>query len=172
VEQRRKRRWFRRRTKRGLIAAGAVGALVVTVVSVLWLRCGVNGCPDVDMLRGYMPDEASVVVDRNGEEIVEAVRDAAGGGAGGLHAGAPAECVRRHRGQAVLDARRRGLAPCRGRAAQNIRAGDIEEGSSTITMQLARNVFPDKLPASERTLMAEDRRGAGGPADRGAVRQA
>jgi penicillin-binding protein 1A len=35
---------------------------------------------------------------------------------------------------------------------QNVRARDIEEGSSTITMQLARNVFPEQLPASERTL--------------------
>ncbi|MGH7553369.1 MAG: transglycosylase domain-containing protein, partial [Longimicrobiales bacterium] len=35
---------------------------------------------------------------------------------------------------------------------KNIKALGIEEGSSTITMQLARNVFPDKLPANEKTV--------------------
>ena len=33
----------------------------------------------------------------------------------------------------------------------NVKSLGIEEGSSTITMQLARNVFPDKLPASQKT---------------------
>jgi penicillin-binding protein 1A len=39
-----------------------------------------------------------------------------------------------------------------GALVSNVKAGGVAEGSSTITMQLARNVFPDKLPASERTL--------------------
>jgi penicillin-binding protein 1A len=39
-----------------------------------------------------------------------------------------------------------------GALATNIRSMGVEEGSSTITMQLARNVFPDKLPASQQTL--------------------
>jgi membrane carboxypeptidase/penicillin-binding protein len=58
------------RSWRLIAAAGGAAALaVVVVLGVLWYRCGVRGCPDVDMLRGYMPDEASVVVDRNGEEL-------------------------------------------------------------------------------------------------------
>jgi penicillin-binding protein 1A len=34
----------------------------------------------------------------------------------------------------------------------NVRARDIEEGSSTITMQLARNVFPDRIEAQRKTI--------------------
>jgi penicillin-binding protein 1A len=33
-----------------------------------------------------------------------------------------------------------------------LRAGAVEQGFSTITMQLARNVFPERLPAGSRTL--------------------
>src|SRR5262245_20648290 len=43
--------------------------LAGAAVVVLWERCGLNGCPDVDRLRGYMPDQASVVVDRDGQEV-------------------------------------------------------------------------------------------------------
>jgi penicillin-binding protein 1A len=39
-----------------------------------------------------------------------------------------------------------------GAAWQNIRTRGIAEGFSTITMQVARNVFPDRLPMQERTL--------------------
>ena len=34
----------------------------------------------------------------------------------------------------------------------NVKSGGVDEGSSTITMQLARNVFPDALPGQQRTL--------------------
>jgi len=34
----------------------------------------------------------------------------------------------------------------------NLRSRKVEEGSSTITMQLARNVFPEEIPGQERTL--------------------
>src|SRR4029079_17479167 len=34
----------------------------------------------------------------------------------------------------------------------NARAGGVQEGASTITMQLARNLFPQRLPADERSL--------------------
>src|SRR5690606_157024 len=34
----------------------------------------------------------------------------------------------------------------------NVKAGGVQEGSSTITMQLARNIFPEQLPADQRTL--------------------
>lgn len=34
----------------------------------------------------------------------------------------------------------------------NLRSRQIKQGFSTITMQLARNVFPERLPGSQRTL--------------------
>jgi len=39
-----------------------------------------------------------------------------------------------------------------GATLSNIKSGGFREGFSTITMQLARNVFPDRLPASERSI--------------------
>jgi penicillin-binding protein 1A len=133
-------------------AAGVVVVLMVVAFAVLWLRCGLNGCPDVDELRGYMPDEASVVVDRNGDEVAKLFVT--------RRVVVPVDSMPQH----VLDAfvaiedRRfwsHGGVDWRrvvGAFAENVRAGGIEEGSSTITMQLARNVFPEQLPASERTL--------------------
>ena len=51
--------WFKKHVK-----ALAIGAFaVVAVLFVLYQRCGIAGCPDVDRLNGYMPDEASSIVD-------------------------------------------------------------------------------------------------------------
>jgi penicillin-binding protein 1A len=136
------------------IAVGAgIGVLVLLLAfGVLWQRCGLRGCPDVDMLKGYMPDEASVVVDRNGEELsklyvtrrtvvsVDSMPEHL------LNAFVAIE-DKRFWGHGGVDWRR-----VFGALLSNVRAGGVEEGSSTITMQLARNVFPDKLPANERTM--------------------
>ena len=35
---------------------------------------------------------------------------------------------------------------------RNVKSGGVEEGASTITMQLARNLFPDQLPYTERSI--------------------
>src|SRR5690606_41958092 len=50
------------------LAAGAV------VLFTLYMTCGLRGCPDVRLLRGYEPDEASVVLDRNGAELMKLYR--------------------------------------------------------------------------------------------------
>ena len=36
--------------------------------------------------------------------------------------------------------------------ASNLKAGGVREGASTITMQLARNVWQEQLPQQEKTL--------------------
>jgi membrane peptidoglycan carboxypeptidase len=59
------------RWRRAGIGAGIAALVLLLVFGVMWKRCGLSGCPDVDMLRGYMPEEASVVLDRNGEEITK-----------------------------------------------------------------------------------------------------
>jgi 1A family penicillin-binding protein len=137
---------------RWLTALAVAAVLLVVAGAVLWQRCGLHGCPDVDMLRGYMPDEASVLVDRDGAEIgklyvtrrvvvpVDSMPEHL------LNAFVAIE-DRRFWSHGGVDWRRVG-----GALLQNIRARGVEEGSSTITMQLARNVFPDKLPASERSI--------------------
>src|SRR5918911_2671735 len=128
-----------------LLLCGVVGAFV-------WFRCGLRGCPDVDMLKGYMPDEASVLLDRDGKEIgklfverrvvigVDSLPKHV------LNAFIAVEDKRfwDHNG---VDWRR-----VLGALVKNVRSGGIEQGSSTITMQLARNVFPEQLPAHRKTL--------------------
>jgi penicillin-binding protein 1A len=138
--------------RRLLIAAGAVLLLCGLIGAVLWYRCGIRGCPDVDMLKGYMPDEASVLLDRDGKEVgklfverrvivgVDSLPEQV------LNAFVAVEDKRfwTHGG---VDWRR-----VMGALVQNVKSGGIEEGSSTITMQLARNVFPEQLPANRKTI--------------------
>jgi penicillin-binding protein 1A len=133
-------------------ALGALAVLALVGLGVAWYRCGLRGCPDVNMLKGYMPDEASVLVDRNGEEVaklfvtrrvvvpVDSLPEQL------LNAFVAVE-DKRFWSHGGVDWRR-----VAGAMLQNVRAGAVEEGSSTITMQLARNVFPEKLPANEKTL--------------------
>ena len=127
-------------------------ALLLLAGSVLWFRCGLHGCPDVETLRGFMPDEASVVLDREGEEVSKLYLT--------RRVIVPLDSLPDHVAEAFVaieDKRfwehggvdwRRVL----GALAANVKSMGIEEGSSTITMQLARNVFPEKLPASQQTL--------------------
>jgi 1A family penicillin-binding protein len=133
------------------IVAGLL-ALFLAGSATLWFRCGMNGCPDVETLRGYMPDEASVVLDREGTEISKLFVT--------RRIVVPLDSLPEHVPNAFIaieDKRfwehggvdwRRVL----GALATNIKSMGVEEGSSTITMQLARNVFPEKLPASQRTI--------------------
>lgn len=142
----------RTRGRRVLAAAGAVFLVLLAVGAVLWFRCGVAGCPDVDMLRGYMPDEASVVVDRNGDEIAKLFVTRR------VYIGL--DSLPKHVGDAFIaieDQRfwdHGGVDVQRvfGAMLQNVRSGGVQEGASTITMQLARNIFPDDLPANEKTV--------------------
>ena len=65
LEAKRDAGWFRRHAKAILITFG----VMVLIVGVMWQRCGIKGCPDVGTLKGYMPDEASTIVDYKGVEI-------------------------------------------------------------------------------------------------------
>lgn len=128
------------------VVVGAAGGVA------LYLNCGLSGCPDVGQLTAYQPGGAPVLLDRHGEHFADL---------------APYERVvvsldslpaylldafiaiedRRFWDHAGVDWRR---VP--GAALANIRARGLAEGSSTIPMQLARNVFPRELPGTERTL--------------------
>ncbi|MEX0891672.1 MAG: PBP1A family penicillin-binding protein, partial [Gemmatimonadota bacterium] len=135
-----------------LLGAGGVAVLLFVAATVLYLNCGVRGCPDVNALKGYMPDEASVLLDRDGQEIGKLfVERRFVVGIDSLPEHVPEAFVamedRRFWDHGGVDWRR-----AVGAALTSLRAGGAEEGGSTITMQLARNVFPDKLPASERTV--------------------
>ena len=140
--------WFKRHWK----ALAATAAVFLVVLFVLYQRCGLAGCPDVDQLNGYMPEEASTIVDYQGEEIGKLfVTRRTIVPLDTLPEHVPAAFIamedRRFYDHDGVDWRR-----VIGAAYKNIKSLGIEEGSSTITMQLARNVFPDKLPAHKKTI--------------------
>ena len=129
-----------------LMALGAGAAFL------LWERCGLRGCPDVERLSAFVPDEASILVDRSGRELAKLYR---------VHRVVVSfDSLPPHVSEAfvaVEDQRfweHGGVDWPRviGAAWANLRSLGIEEGFSTITMQLARNVFPERLPQNERTL--------------------
>jgi 1A family penicillin-binding protein len=115
-------------------------------------NCGTSGCPDVRLLSAYQPGGAPVLLDRHGEKFADL---------------APYERVVVSLDSlppyvanafiAVEDRRfwqHRGVDWPRvlGAARANLRARGVTQGSSTIPMQLARNIFPRELPGTERTL--------------------
>ena len=143
--------WLRAHLPATASLAGMLVALALIPVWG-WPNCGLTGCPDVASLRSYQPGGATVLLDRNGDEIADLspVRhDVVELASLPEHVAAAFIAVedRRFREHDGVDWRRVG-----GALLANVRAGGIAEGSSTITMQLSRNLFADRLPASERTL--------------------
>ncbi|MBX6363418.1 MAG: PBP1A family penicillin-binding protein [Gemmatimonadetes bacterium] len=145
--------WLRRLALRVPPAALVVACGVVLLGDVvLWERCGLTGCPDVRQLSAYQPGGASVLLDRRGRKFAElrpvdreVVRLAT------LPSYVPAAFV------AVEDKRfyeHHGVDWRRviGAAIANVRSGGVAEGFSTIPMQLARNIWSDRLPGQEKTL--------------------
>ena len=132
--------------------------LAIAIVSVfglnfaLYSTCGFRGCPDPARLVAYQPGGASVLLDRNGKKFADL-------------APVQRETVKLSSlPQHVTDAfvaiedkrfyKHNGVDWVRvgGAAFRNILSGEIDQGSSTITMQLSRNIFTDRLQASDKSL--------------------
>lgn len=120
-------------------------------VAFAWSRCFFDGCPDVAQLAAYQPGGAPVLLDRNGEvfaDLSPAEREMV-----------PLYSLPSHVAQAFLaveDKRfheHNGIDWPRvgGAVVANLRSGGFDQGFSTITMQLARNVFPERIPGQEQT---------------------
>ncbi|HEU0080029.1 MAG TPA: transglycosylase domain-containing protein, partial [Longimicrobiaceae bacterium] len=128
----------------GVVGAGAGLAW-------LWPRCSGPGCPSVEALRNYSPPMASRVFDRDGKLVAHLAPE--------RRILVPLERIPQHVSGAFLaveDRRfyRHGGIDARrvvGALARNLRSFDYDEGFSTVTMQLARNVFPEHL-SREKTL--------------------
>ena len=129
-----------------------LGLGLTAASSLVWARCGVAGCPDPRDLIPYQPGGAPVLLDRHGEELTS------------LH---PLErqvvsldSLPEHVPKAFVAVEDRrfyehdGIDWIRvvGAALHNLRNPEEAQGASTITMQLARSVFPERIPGSERTL--------------------
>ena len=142
-------RWFGLRARLSL----AAGAVVILVGGrILWTQCGLHGCPDVNRLASYQPGGASTLLDRYGERFADlAPFEYAVVSLDSLPTPVPQAFV------AVEDKRffqHDGVDWLRvfGALRANILAGGLREGSSTIPMQLARTLFPDRIRADEKTL--------------------
>jgi 1A family penicillin-binding protein len=145
-------RWrhLSRRTALAIVLTLIVSALAFFIFS--WDRCFFATCPDVGRLAAYQPGGAPLLLDRNGEVFADLTPVE--------HATVPLGTLpslvaqaflavedkrfQEHRG---IDWRRVG-----GAIVADLRSGSFEQGFSTITMQLARNLFPDRLPGREQSL--------------------
>ena len=131
-----------------LIAAG----FSVVLAFVTWQRCGLQGCPNVDRLSAYQPDGATELLDRSGARFANL--------APVRYQVVPLKSLPKHIPSAFLAVedkrffRHNGVDWPRvaGAAMANLKARSVTQGSSTITMQLARNLFPKQLPQQERSL--------------------
>lgn len=116
-----------------------------------WSRCFFTTCPDVGKLAVFQPGGAPVLLDRNGEafaDLAPAERQIVA--LSSLPSLVPQAFLAvedqrfyEHRG---IDWRRVG-----GAVMANLRSGGFAQGFSTISMQLARNVFPERIPGEEQT---------------------
>lgn len=118
----------------------------------LYQTCGLRGCPDPARLIAYQPGGASELYDRHGKkfgDLAPVQREIVKISALPAHVGAAFIAVEdkrffRHKG---IDWKR-----VFGAAAANLKAGGVTQGSSTITMQLSRNIFSDRLRADDRSM--------------------
>lgn len=148
-----------RRLIRPLLLTLGVGALVVGVSGLVWWNvflCRDDACPSVAQFDEYEPAQPARLYAVDGRFIAEV----------GLErrslvrlADIPAHVVQafvltedkrfyRHGG---IDYQR-----VFGAVWSNVKAGGLSEGFSTITMQLARNVFPEQLPSRTRVSGVRD----------------
>jgi 1A family penicillin-binding protein len=129
----------------------AVGFALALAGGVAWQTCGFQGCPDAARLAAYRPGGAPLLLDRQGQVIATLSPDdlpevRLRSLPEYLVAAFLAIEDRRFLEHGAVDWRR-----VAGAFAANLRHGGVEQGFSTITMQLARNLFPLEIPGQERT---------------------
>lgn len=130
----------------------AAAAVLVAGAAVLYSNCGLGGCPDVRQLSAYQPGGAPVLLDRHGERFADLApyeRVVVELDSLPLHVANAFIAVedRRFWRHGGVD-----FVRVLGAAVANVRARGVTQGSSTISMQLARNIFPRELPGTERTM--------------------
>jgi penicillin-binding protein 1A len=130
----------------------AIAVVIVVGIWAAWARCGFAGCPAVTGLAVYRPEGASVLLDRRGVAFADlAPFD---------YEVVPLDSLPDYVSAAFIAVEDKrfvehdGVDWVRvvGALWANIRAGGAAEGSSTISMQLARTLFPDLIRREEKTL--------------------
>jgi penicillin-binding protein 1A len=138
--------------RRILIGLGIVAGLGLALFLWIWMApCFLGGCAPLDDLAEYQA-EGSVLLDIDGEPFgTLATVNRTIVSIDSLPDHVPQAFVaiedRRFYDHSGVDFQR--LA---GAVLSNVRAGGVAEGGSTITQQLARNLFPEWLPYQERSL--------------------
>jgi len=134
-------------------------ALLLTILVALfaffvfsWDHCFFSTCPDVGRLAAYQPGGAPLLLDRNGETFADLTAvEHATVPLGKLPSLVPQAFLavedKRFQEHSGIDWQRVG-----GAILSDLRARSFEQGFSTITMQLARNLFPERLPGQQQTL--------------------
>lgn len=130
----------------------AAGLLALAAGGLLWQTCGLEGCPDPAGLIAYQPGAAPVLYDRDGHRFATLSPS--------HHTLVPLDSMPDYVGEAFVAVEDRrfyqhdGVDFRRivGAALADLLSGRVRQGASTITMQLARNLFPNRIPGSERTL--------------------
>jgi penicillin-binding protein 1A len=131
---------------RTLLFLALAGVLVALAgVAYLWPRCSGAECPSVASLRTYTPPQASRIFDGDGkllahlapERRIVVPLDRIPAHVSGAFLAVEDKRFYRHHG---VDWRR-----AFGALARDVRSLRFDQGFSTVTMQLARNVFPEHL---------------------------
>jgi penicillin-binding protein 1A len=147
-----RRRWRRLSAERAWLAIGIALVVALFIFDFSWERCFFDGCPDVGSLAAYQPGGAPVLLDRQGEVLADLTPVS--------QQIVPLHNLPSHVAQAFLaveDQRFQehngvDLRRVAGAVLANLRSGDFEQGFSTITMQVARNIFPERIPGEDRSL--------------------
>ena len=141
----RRSRWrlprWRVRSGRVLLYTAALAVAGGLTTTSWWWSCGWQGCPSTAQLRAWRPTEGGALLARD-SALVSALSPV-------RRVNVPLSRVPRHLTAAFIAVEDRRFRQHHGvdwygvgRAmVSNVRAGGVREGASTITMQLARNVF-------------------------------
>lgn len=146
--------WRRPRLRRGvLIAALSAGAFGLSLVAGAWLRaCAGSRCPSVEGLGGYDPDQASKVYAADGRLITDLGLERRT--VVPLDEMSPAVVAAFLATEDKRFYSHHGIDWIRfvGAVKNNILAGGVREGFSSITMQLAGNLFPEDINRRDRSI--------------------
>ncbi|HEX5004662.1 MAG TPA: PBP1A family penicillin-binding protein [Gemmatimonadales bacterium] len=148
-------RWWRtpkiRRT--ALLSVLGVTVFGAALLAGAWMRaCSGNRCPSIEGLDTYDPDQASKVYAADGRLITDLGKERRT--VLSLQEMSPALVAAFLATEDKRFYQHHGIDWIRffGAVKANILAGGVSEGFSTITMQLARNLFPEDLNRRERSL--------------------
>lgn len=133
--------WSQPLVRRAIAATLVAGTLGAVATASWWYSCGFGGCPTAAQLRAWQPSEGGVLLGHDSSVVsaLSLVR----------RVNVPLARVPEHVQRAFIAVEDRRFYAHHGvdwhgvaRAlVHNVRAGGVREGASTITMQLARNVF-------------------------------